>query len=139
EVAVRLEVCAALLGDGVEPLRAFGLRGDVADLFQVGQRRIDDAGARAVPVRGLFLEQLDDFVAVPRLLGDECERDELQVALGEHPPAPHRLAPAHAVAAPPARPAEETPPAPAPGAAAFVGFVSHSVHWLDSIPLKDIS
>ena len=34
----------AFVGDAVEPLGAFRLRGDVAGLFEIGQRRIDDAG-----------------------------------------------------------------------------------------------
>src|ERR1041385_9441286 len=46
EVAVLLQIRAALVGDGVEFLRALGLRGDVARFFEVGERRVDDAGTR---------------------------------------------------------------------------------------------
>src|SRR5262249_17985716 len=56
EVAVLVEMGAALLGDGVELLGALGLGGDVTGLFEIGQRRINDAGARRVPARGLVFE-----------------------------------------------------------------------------------
>src|SRR5262249_48538778 len=102
------------------------------------QRRIDDAGARAVPAGGFLLEHLDDFVAVARLLGDQRERDELQVALGEHPPGPHAVVAAPAVPAAPARPAEEASAARAPGAAALMAFVYHFVHFWTPLT-EDIS
>ena len=45
EVAVLLEMRAPLGGDGVEPLGALGLGGEVAHLLEIGERRIDDARA----------------------------------------------------------------------------------------------
>src|SRR6202051_1575308 len=69
-VAIGLEIDAAFAGDGVELLGAFGRSGDVAGFLQISQRRIDDAGARRIPIRGLLLDPLDDLVAVARLLWD---------------------------------------------------------------------
>ena len=53
EVAVLLEMGAALVGDGVALLGAFDLSGDVARILEIGQRRINDAGARRIPAGGL--------------------------------------------------------------------------------------
>jgi len=74
------QIGAAFAGDGVEPLGAVGLRGDVACLFEIGQRRIDDARARGVPALGLLLEDFDDLVAVAGLLGDQRERQQADFA-----------------------------------------------------------
>src|SRR5262249_59720110 len=68
EIAVGVEIRAALVGDGVELLGALGLRGDVPGLFEISQRRIDDARARRVPAGRLGLEHLDDLLALPRPL-----------------------------------------------------------------------
>src|SRR6202790_813361 len=64
----------------------------MAGLFQIGEGRIDDARARAVPAGGLVLEHFDDLVAVPGLLRDQGERNQPQVALGQHAPRPHEIA-----------------------------------------------
>ena len=74
-----LEMGAPFIGDRVELLGAVGLRRQVADVLQIGQRRVDDARARAVPAGGLLLDHHDDLVAVPRLLRDQGEDDEAQV------------------------------------------------------------
>ena len=89
----------ALVGDGVELLGALGLGGDVADLFEVGQRRIDHAGARRIPTGGLLLKHLDDLVAVARLLGDQRQRQQAHVALRQHLAGADEVAAAHAVTA----------------------------------------
>src|SRR5262249_36566798 len=98
DVAVLVEMGAALGGGGGELLGALGLRGDVDGLFQIGHARIDHARARRIPARGLVLEQLDDLVAVPRLLGDQRQRDQPQVALRQHPPGAQHVAVAQSVA-----------------------------------------
>ena len=82
--AVVGEVGPALVGDGVELLVALGRRGDVAGLLEEGQRRIDDARARRIEALRLFLDGLDQVVAVARLLLDEVQRDQPQVAAGQH-------------------------------------------------------
>ena len=76
EIAISLEIGAPGVGDGIELFAAFRCRGDIARFLKIGQRRIDDAGARAVPVRGFLLQELDDFIAVARLFGDERECDQ---------------------------------------------------------------
>ena len=126
EVAVLFEVRAAFLGDRVELLGAFRLRGDVAGLLEKGQRRIHHAGTRRVPARGLVLQHLDDLVAVARLLGDQPERDQPQIAGREHAAGAHHVAAAHAV--PSADAAAEMAP-PAASARPMTGLaVSHSKH-----------
>ena len=130
-LAVVVEMGAALVGDGVEPLVALGGRGHVAGLFEEGQRRIDDAGARAVHAAGLFLDGLDQIVAVARLLLDEIQRNQAQIARGEHAADPHIVAKATPVAeigAPGAAPR----PAPAAAAAHGLEFAPHAV--LGAIP-----
>src|SRR5262245_24741295 len=129
EVAVVLEMRLALVGDGVELLRALRLRGDVAGILEIGQRRVDDAGARRVPACGLVLQDLDDLVAVARLLGDQRERDQPQVALRQHAAGAHHVAAAHAVPAAPAEPAAVAPtPAAAGAPALFAVQMSYSKH-----------
>ena len=76
QFAIAFQVSATFVGDGVELLRAFRRSGDVTGFLEKGQRRIDDAGARRIPLGGLFLDQLDDLIAVARLLFDQCERDQ---------------------------------------------------------------
>src|SRR5262249_47001714 len=123
EVAVVGEMGAALVGDGVELLGALGLAGHVAGLLEIGERGIDDAGTGRIPAGGLVLQNLDDLVAVARLLGDQGEREQPQVALRQHAAGPHHVAPAHAATAAEALPWSEMaapaapagPFAPAPG------------------------
>src|SRR3569833_3515000 len=124
---------AAFLGDGVELLGALELRGEVTDLFEIGQRRIDDARARRVPVGGLFLERFDDVVAVARLLVDQCQRDQAQVALRQHAAGMHQAV-AASLAAEAVTAAETVAMSPAPASgeflatAALVTFVTMSKH-----------
>src|SRR5215831_2087502 len=125
EVAVLVEMGAALVGDGVALLGALDLGGDVAGLFEIGQRRIDDAGARRVPAGGLVFEHLDDLVAVARLLGDQRKRDQAQVALRQHAPGAHHIA--AAVTSAPAVAGAELP-APTAAAAPLPTAMSHAEH-----------
>src|SRR6185312_9057935 len=71
---------------------------DVAHLVQHGQRRIDDAGARRVDAAAQFLDGADQVVAVARLVGDQLEQDQPQLAGVEDPTAP--AAPLAVLAAP---------------------------------------
>src|SRR5215469_11544606 len=74
-IAVLLEIGAAVIGDCVKPWR-LGSRGRIARFRKTGQRRIDDARSRRVPIRRLLLDQLDDLVAATGRLGDERECDQ---------------------------------------------------------------
>jgi hypothetical protein len=73
-----------MAGDRIELLVALGAGGHVAGLLEEGERGIDDAGARGIKALGLFLDGLDQVVAVPRLLLDEIERDEPDIAARKH-------------------------------------------------------
>src|SRR3984893_16452739 len=126
EVAVLLEMGAALLGDGVALLGALDLGGEVARLLEIGQRRIDDARARRVPAGGLVFEHLDDLVAVARLLGDQRERDQAQVALRQHAPGAHHIA--AAVTSGPAMTGAEMPAPTATAAPPSTTTMSHAEH-----------
>src|SRR5262249_33182372 len=125
EVAVLVEMGAALLGDGVALLGALDLGGDVARLFEISQGRINDAGARRVPAGGLVFEHLDDLVAGAGLLGDRRERNQAQVALRRHAPGAHHIA--AAVTSAPAVAGAEMP-APAAAAAPPPTTMSHAEH-----------
>src|SRR5262249_3401933 len=103
-------------------------RPDVAELFEQGQRRVDDAGARAVGAAKALLDRLDQFIAVTRSAGVRGRRPGGRSAWAEHParaPAPSAgVLVMVAVAA-----AEQT----AAGVAAVVMVVSMSKHsqWDD--------
>jgi hypothetical protein len=66
-------------GDGVE--LAVAIDGDdrLADLFQVGQGRIDHAGTGCVEAAGTFLKDADQLVAVGRLFGEQRQQHESEV------------------------------------------------------------
>src|SRR5262245_11213423 len=53
EVPILVKINAALVGNGIEFLAILSPDGDVTGPFEIGQRRIDDAGARRVPAGGL--------------------------------------------------------------------------------------
>ncbi len=144
ECAVFLEVGAPLVGDGVELLGPLGLGGEIARLLEVGEGRVHDPGARRVPAGGLLLQHLDDLVAVARLLGDERQRDQAQIALRQHPPRPHHVAESASATAPMApAPAGPERPAPAPmGAPLLFDLlleVSHPEHVFALLGKFDIS
>jgi hypothetical protein len=58
----------------------------MADIFEQGQRRIDDAGARAVGAADLLLDGADDVVAMARLFRNQLQHDKAEVALIEDAP-----------------------------------------------------
>src|SRR5262249_5441268 len=125
EVAVFVEMGAALVGDGVELLGALGLGGDVTGLFEIGQRRINDARAPRVTAPRISLQQLDDLVAAARLPGDQRGPDQRQAAFRHHAPGAHHV-PAAVTAAPAVAGAEM--PAPAAAAAPLPPAMSHAEH-----------
>src|SRR5262249_42925002 len=114
---------------------------DVARLFEIGEGRIHDAGRRRVPTRGLLLQHLDDLVAVARLLRDQGERDQPQIAGREHAAgADHVAAATHAVASAKAEAAMASPGAAAGPTLLAVGvMMSHAKHGSVFSVLKDIS
>src|SRR4029077_12279953 len=70
-----------------------------AEFLEQSERRVDHAGAGAVGAADLVLDRLDDLVAMPRLLGDQIENDQPQIAMGEEPAKPAPASPAMPVAA----------------------------------------
>src|SRR5690606_13673726 len=75
--------------DGEETFRAFGRLGADQVLFlEHGQRRIDGARTRRVGAGKALFHRADQVVAVPRLLADEGEQKQPEVAMAEHAPAP---------------------------------------------------
>src|ERR1700691_50503 len=82
--SVSFEVSPAFGGNRMRLLRTVANADrHMAEFLKQGQRRIDNARARAVSATDLLLDCLDDFVAVPGLLGDQIENDQTKVAVGE--------------------------------------------------------
>src|SRR6478752_4390620 len=84
-----LEMCAAFRG-GLERF-APGLALPFLDqvhVLQQGQGRVDDSGTWRIVSAGHLLDRPNQVVAVARLVGDQLEQDESQLAAFEHPPAP---------------------------------------------------
>src|SRR5262249_38753677 len=76
--AMGVEVSRALRGYCVELLAAVaGCDGGMAELLEHGERGIDHAGARAVRAAELVFDCLDELVAVPRLLRDQLQDEQL--------------------------------------------------------------
>jgi hypothetical protein len=85
--AVGVEESPALRGDLVELLRTItGADGHVAELIKEGQCRIDDARTGAIGTGNLLFNRFDDFIPVPRLLGDKVEDNQAEVAMSEKAP-----------------------------------------------------
>src|SRR5690348_7060929 len=109
-------MCTARVSDLIRLARALAARLlDEAHLLEHRQRRIDDARARRIAAAGQFLDRADEVVAVPRLLRNQLQEHQSQLAGFEHPPRPA------AAAAAPALVAEvevERTPVPAPPARA---------------------
>src|SRR6185503_5673972 len=122
-LAVVVEVGPALVGDGVEPLVGLGGRGHEVGFLEVGQGGVDDAGARRIEAAGPLLQRLDEVVAVARLLLDQIERDEAQIARGEHAADAEIVAEAAPVAPAAAAAAPATPTAPPRGLHLLPGAV----------------
>ena len=81
-----LEMRAAFVGDLERLARAFARRFlDQAHVLEQGQRRIDDARARRIFAAGQLLDRADQVVAVARLVGDQLEQHEPELAAFEHP------------------------------------------------------
>src|SRR5206468_429970 len=74
------QVAATFVGNRIDLLALLLAGGDIAQILEHLQRRVDRAGARAVaPAHALF-EGADDVVAVARLVLEQVEDDVLQVA-----------------------------------------------------------
>jgi hypothetical protein len=77
------EIAAALIGDRVDLLALLLRRGDVAEVLQHLQRRVDRARARPVVTAHAIFEGADDVVSVARLVLEQLEDDDPQVATPE--------------------------------------------------------
>src|SRR5271170_7139261 len=76
--------------DPVQLARAFLLDAGMADLVQVGERRIDHAGTGAVEAAGTILDGLDQFIAVSGTLAEQRENEKLQI-LGAELASPSKI------------------------------------------------
>src|SRR5579871_1961134 len=131
DVAVRLEIALALGRDAVELLAALALGGEIARLFEIGERGINDTRARAVPAARLLLDHLDDLVAVTRLFRDQGKHEQLQVSLCQHAADTEEIAAARPAPAAPAETGSVTAMAMTAGGpmgTARVAVTSHSKH-----------
>ncbi|CCV08667.1 hypothetical protein MESS2_780014 [Mesorhizobium metallidurans STM 2683] len=91
-LAVFVEMRLPGIGDREHLLVAFRRRDGIAGLFQEGQRRIDHAWTWAVDAAGALLQRLDDVIAVARRLGQQRQRNQLEIAVGQHPPGAEHVA-----------------------------------------------
>src|SRR5262249_45151546 len=125
---VRRKFGFARFGDGVEFLGTLA-RGEFrkSHVLKHRQQRIDDAGARRIGAADAMLDLLDQFVAMPRLLGEQRQNHEFEVALIEHAARPATMA--KASMAPVAALAFQAPalaaPRPAHAPLSFKMSVSH--------------
>src|SRR6185369_10250177 len=78
-LAVLLEMAPALISRVIELLGPLRLDPGIAQLFQIGQRRIDHPRAGHVIAARAFLQPLDQLIAMAGLLGQEMEQQELQI------------------------------------------------------------
>src|SRR5262249_58640028 len=62
---------------------AASFRTQIAELFQQGQGRVDDARAGAVHASEFFLDRLHQLVTVARFFGDQLQQHIAQVAVIE--------------------------------------------------------
>ncbi len=81
--AARVELGAPGIRDRVDGLAAVGLLRHEALLFELGEPRVDRAGARHVGAAEAVAQRLDQLVAVHRPLGEEAEQVEPQVSVRE--------------------------------------------------------
>ncbi|SBV36867.1 hypothetical protein STPYR_11797 [uncultured Stenotrophomonas sp.] len=109
--AVGVDLFAAGVGDRIALAAAVVFGGDQAHVLQQCQRRVDHAGAGCIGAVEQLADQLDQLVAVARLLFDQCQQQQAQVAAAQWPARA-------AIAA--AAPASATPAAPRMGAAVAV-------------------
>ncbi|CAM2190558.1 hypothetical protein BC2230_80193 [Burkholderia cepacia] len=104
--ALGVEMGAAGVGQCITLAVAFRLRRDEADFFEIRERRVHHAGARAVETVRTCVERLDQLVAVARLLGDERKQQQLEIVGAELAAAWHAVVAEIAKAAAPATAAE---------------------------------
>src|SRR4051812_34844953 len=113
------EMRLALGRDGEGLARALGrLLLDQPHVLEHGEGRVDDSRARRIGAPGHLLDRADEVVAVARLVRDQLEEDEPELARIEHAPR------ASAAAAP--APAAAAPIAPVAGAEAVPAARAHA-------------
>ena len=66
-------------------LAAIGIALNQLALFQKGQRRVDHARARAVGAVEQRFDLANQVITVARLIGDQRQQHQFQVARGEYP------------------------------------------------------
>src|SRR5690554_608410 len=84
--ALLVHMRGARARDRIALFSALFFRGDELLLFEERKRPVDGAGARAVFPAEQLADLPDDIVAMPRLLLDEREHQEAQIAAPKEPP-----------------------------------------------------
>src|SRR5262249_58223405 len=77
--AILLQVAAAFLADAVELLGPLRLDCRMAGLLEIGEGRIDYAGARDVVAARSLFQHLDQILAVARPFGAQRPPERLEV------------------------------------------------------------
>ncbi|MNH36574.1 hypothetical protein D3C79_973790 [compost metagenome] len=76
---------AAGLGNGVEPFAALHLAADQLCFLEKVEGGVDNPGAGRVAAIEQVLDLADQVIAVARLLGQQRQHQQLEVAGGEYP------------------------------------------------------
>ena len=98
----------------IELFRPLGRDAGVADFFEIGQRRVNHAGAGAVEAAGTLAQQFDEFIAVARLFLEQRQQQQLQFVAAEFAAGPKTGAiGAHAALEAAHEPAKAAPMSPA--------------------------
>src|SRR4030095_9242125 len=116
-VRIFIEVGAAFLRRLIDFLAVLRLLfRDQAHVLEQGQGRVDHAGARRIFAAGHFLDRLDELIAMARLIDDQLEQYQAELATFENPLLLAAAAPPPPAAPPPApRPPPRPPPPQPPG------------------------
>src|SRR6202521_1801390 len=85
--AILVEPRQSGVGDAIELLATLGFDRGVADLFEVGESRIDHARTRRVETLGRLFKGLDDLVSMPRAFLKQSQNHQLELAGAQLAPA----------------------------------------------------
>lgn len=77
-LAVFFQKSPAFIRQAIQLAVALLCDGGVADFFQIGEGRVDHAGAGGIEATGFFFQQADQFVTMCRLFSQQGKQDELE-------------------------------------------------------------
>src|ERR1700730_3455964 len=117
--AIFVEPRQSGLGDAIELLATLGFDRGVADLFEVGEGRIDHTRTRRVEALGRFFKRLDDLVPMTGALLKQSQNHQLELTRAQLAPS-KEAAPAEPSAVAERRPEPPKMPAVRPPCAAVI-------------------